>query len=73
MGAETITLDDDAYEKLDAQREPDESFSDVIRRLLGPGPPDAGSVREDLDHDIGETMEDVAETAGDEDAELEEG
>lgn len=65
----SITLDEDAYEKLEAQRGPEESFSDVIHRLLGPGPP--GLKAEDLDPDGGETMEDVAETAGDEDAELE--
>jgi predicted CopG family antitoxin len=59
-----VTLDEDAYELLEAQRHEDESFSDAIRRLLGPGPPE-----EDL-ADGSETMEDVAETAGDEDAEM---
>ena len=30
---ETITLDDDAYERLKRRKSPDESFSQVIRRL----------------------------------------
>lgn len=67
-----VTLDEEAYEILETQREEGESASDVIRRLLGPGPPDSGSFREGVEADAGETMEDVAETAGDEDAEMDE-
>ena len=33
MGERTITLTDDAYERLDATRRDDESFSDLVRRL----------------------------------------
>lgn len=68
MPEHTITLDEEAYEELEAQRRDEESFSDVVHRLLGPGP-----AAPSLDPDDGETMEDVAETAGDEDVELEEG
>ncbi len=35
MGSKTISLEDSAYEKLKAAKRPDESFSDVVHRLLG--------------------------------------
>ena len=35
MGTKTISLADDAYEKLRAQKREGESFSDVVRRLAG--------------------------------------
>jgi predicted CopG family antitoxin len=35
MGSQTIELDEDAYEKLEACKLPDEDFSDVVRRLAG--------------------------------------
>lgn len=33
MGTKTITLMDDAYERLKSLKGPEESFSDIIRRL----------------------------------------
>jgi len=33
MGTKTISLADDAYERLKAEKEEGESFSDVVRRL----------------------------------------
>lgn len=33
MGPTTISLDEDAYERLTAEKREDESFSDVVRRL----------------------------------------
>jgi predicted CopG family antitoxin len=33
MGFRTVSLADDAYERLAAMRRPGESFSDVVRRL----------------------------------------
>lgn len=33
MGTETIELDEEAYERLRAEKRADESFSDVVRRL----------------------------------------
>ena len=35
MGTKTISLADDAYEKLKAHKQEGESFSDVVRRLAG--------------------------------------
>lgn len=35
MGTKTISLADDAYEKLKAHKREGESFSDVVRRLTG--------------------------------------
>ncbi|WP_178916384.1 antitoxin VapB family protein [Natronomonas gomsonensis] len=35
MGTKTISLADDAYEKLRAHKREGESFSDVVRRLAG--------------------------------------
>lgn len=37
MGTTTISLKDEAYERLKAEKEDDESFSDVVMRLTGPG------------------------------------
>lgn len=36
MGFRTISLADDAYERLAGMRRPGESFSDVVRRLAPP-------------------------------------
>lgn len=33
MGTKTISLADDAYDRLKAEKQEDESFSDVVRRL----------------------------------------
>jgi len=35
MGTKTISLADDAYERLKRLKREDESFSDVVRRLTG--------------------------------------
>ncbi len=35
MGTKTISLEDSAYEKLLAAKRPGESFSDVVRRVIG--------------------------------------
>ena len=35
MEGNTISLDDDAYERLDAHRQDGEDFSDAVRRILG--------------------------------------
>lgn len=37
MGTTTISLKDEAYERLKAEKGEDESFSDVVLRLTGPG------------------------------------
>ncbi len=33
IASRRVPLSDDAYERLEAERRPDESFSDVVRRL----------------------------------------
>lgn len=66
-----VTLDEEAYHLLEAERRPDEDHSDVLHRLLGPGPPNGESWSEGMRGGSGGSMEDVSETAGDEDAELE--
>ena len=35
-GAETVTIDRDAYDRLEAARSADESLSEVIKRLVRP-------------------------------------
>lgn len=35
MGTKTVSLADDAYERLRAEKRDGESFSDVVRRLTG--------------------------------------
>lgn len=35
MGTRTISLDDEAYERLKAHKEKGDSFSDVVKRLAG--------------------------------------
>lgn len=35
MGTKTIGLDDEAYERLKAQKRDDESFSDTVKRITG--------------------------------------
>lgn len=39
MASKTISLDEDAYEKLKAQKKAGESFSDVVHRLVEPDQP----------------------------------
>lgn len=35
MGTKTISLDEDAYEELRARKREGESFSDVVKRIVG--------------------------------------
>lgn len=46
MGTNTISLDDEAYELLEAEKREDESFSDTIKRVVS-------EVATDWDHSIG--------------------
>ncbi|OGS51304.1 MAG: hypothetical protein A3K65_02785 [Euryarchaeota archaeon RBG_16_68_12] len=45
MGTKTISLEDSAYERLRAAKRPGESFSDVIRRVLGDREPSFSDFR----------------------------
>lgn len=59
MGTKTISLADDAYEKLKAHKREGESFSDVVRRLTG------GVTLSEyygvLDEDVAGELEDIIE------------
>ena len=39
MGSKTISVDDEAYDLLKTAKQPDESFSDVVKRTLGASRP----------------------------------
>lgn len=67
MGSRTISLDDDAYEKLKAAKEPGESFSDVVHRLLGPAQPRLTDLVGLLDEDAAEELAAVVERMREED------
>jgi len=61
MGTKTISLADDAYERLKRHKREDESFSDVVRRLTG----EDFSLRDYygvLDEDTGEELDRIVET-----------
>jgi predicted CopG family antitoxin len=64
MGTKTISLADDAYEKLEAHKREGESFSDVVRRLAG------GVTLADyhgvLDDETADTLDDVVTERRDE-------
>ena len=60
MGTKTISLAEDAYERLRAHKREDESFSDVVRRLTG----DDFSLEDyhgALDADTGDKLERIVE------------
>lgn len=67
MGSRTISLDDDAYEKLKGAKQPGESFSDVVHRLLGPSRPRLTELAGLLDETAAEELADVVERMRQED------
>ena len=44
MGSKTISLDDEAYGLLRTAKQPEESFSDVVKRTFGPSRPRLGAL-----------------------------
>jgi predicted CopG family antitoxin len=58
MGTKTIGLDDEAYDRLEAQKREDESFSDTVKRI-------AEEVAADWRHSIGTYDGDRAEAFAD--------
>lgn len=56
MGTKTISLEDSAYAKLRAAKRPQESFSDVIHRILGGRQPSFLDFRELLDRRAAEQV-----------------
>lgn len=69
MGSKTISLDDDAYEKLKAAKQPGESFSDVVHRLLGPDQPKLTDFVGILDEEAAEELAAVVDRMRREDIE----
>ncbi len=69
MGTKTISLDDDAYEKLRNAKEPGESFSDVVHRLLGPDQPKLTDFADLLDEEAADELAAVVERMRREDIE----
>jgi predicted CopG family antitoxin len=59
MGTKTISLADDAYEKLKRHKREGESFSDVVRRLAGDVP--ISEYHGALDQDTADELEQIVE------------
>jgi predicted CopG family antitoxin len=63
MGTKTVSLADDAYHLLRREKREGESFSDVVRRLLGDDEPSLTEVAGFLDPDeadaVRETIEEI--------------
>lgn len=70
MASKTISLDEDAYAKLKAQKQPGESFSDVVHRVLGPTQPKVGDFVGLLDEQTAEDLAAVVHRTRREDIEL---
>lgn len=63
MGTKTVSLADDAYTLLKGEKREGESFSDVVRRLLGDEQPSltelAGFLDEETAREVEETIEEM--------------
>lgn len=63
MGTKTVSLADDAYDLLKGEKREGESFSDVVRRLLGESQPSltelAGFLDEETAREVEETIEEM--------------
>jgi predicted CopG family antitoxin len=67
MGTKTLTITEDAYERLKAHKRSDESFSDVVTRLAGGRDPtkarglwdgtDAGKDHEEQHAQVGQAID----------------
>lgn len=64
MGTKTISLSDDAYERLKAAKQENESFSDVVRRLTRGV--ELGDYYGILDEDTGAELAEIVERRRDE-------
>lgn len=59
MGTKTVSLADDAYTLLKGEKREGESFSDVVRRLLGDEQPSLTELAGFLDPEEAEEVRDV--------------
>jgi len=62
MASKNISLRRDVYEKLRVEKSPDESFTDVIERLLRSGRPPLTRFSGTISEDTARRMEDALET-----------
>lgn len=70
MASKTISLDEDAYTKLKAAKQPGESFSDVVHRLVGPDQPELRDLVGLLEEGTADDVRSVVRGMRREDAEL---
>lgn len=70
MGTRTISLKDSAYERLRAAKRPGESFSDVVRRILGAREPSLTEFTRLLDRRAAEEVAEAIRRMRDEDLEV---
>lgn len=61
MASKNISIRKDIYEKLRAEKKPDESFSDVINRLLRSGEPSLTEFSSTISEETAEKMEEGLE------------
>ncbi|UIO99580.1 antitoxin VapB family protein [Halobaculum sp. CBA1158] len=67
MSTKPVRLEEDVYNRIEAHKRDDETFSEAIERLIGgPSLRDLGGI---LDSDTVETMRENVEAAEDDDAE----
>lgn len=69
MGSKTISLEDSAYAKLKAAKRPGESFSEVIKRVLGEGEPSLLDLRRLLDKEAADQLAEAISRMREEDME----
>jgi len=67
MGTKTISLEDSAYERLRAAKRPGESFSEVIRRILGGREPSFSDFRGVIDRRAARQLADAVARMREED------
>ncbi len=73
MGTKTISLEDSAYEKLRGAKRPGESFSDVVRRILGGREPSFSDFRGLVDRRGAKALADAVAKMREEDVRVQRG
>jgi len=73
MGTKTISLEDSAYEKLRGAKRPGESFSDVVKRILGGREPSFSDFRGLVDRRGAKALADAVAKMREEDVRVQRG